>query len=83
MRGRSWIAAAQALLAEVAAGVVAVVQLVPAADLLRDSARASGFPFELVSRWSTPPLRLAELFIPQLTGPAAEHFRLYWGTAQY
>ncbi len=62
---------------------VAAVQLIPAADLFRDSARSRGFPFQLVSIWSTPPVRFLELLVPQLTGPSAEHFRFYWGTAKY
>src|SRR5438445_2132446 len=65
-------------------GVLAAsVQLLPAIDLLRDSVRSRGFPMALVGQWSTPPSRLADLFIPQFSGAAAEHFRLYWGTAKY
>jgi hypothetical protein len=82
-RRSSWRMLARVIAAEVIAGVVAAVQIVPAADLLRDSVRWRGFPFSVVAQWSTPPVRLLELFIPQLTGPGAEHFRLYWGTAKY
>lgn len=67
----------------VAAAIAAAAQLVPAFDLLRDSVRVEAFPFETVARWSTPPLRLLELFVPQFTGPGVQHFRFYWATAQY
>ncbi|HYS52792.1 MAG TPA: YfhO family protein [Thermoanaerobaculia bacterium] len=68
----------------VALGTLAAsVQLLPAIDLLRDSVRSRGFPFGLVGQWSTPPARFVDLFIPQFSGAAAEHFRLYWGTAKY
>ncbi|HUJ15476.1 MAG TPA: YfhO family protein [Thermoanaerobaculia bacterium] len=83
IRERSLRSLRNAVLAGMGALTIAAVQIVPAADLLRDGARAHGFPFELVSRWSTPPLRLVELFIPQFTGIASEHFRFYWGTAKY
>lgn len=63
--------------------LIASVQLIPAADHFRDSVRASGFSFDLVSTWSTPPLKLAELLLPGVMGPAGEHARFYWGTAQY
>ena len=65
-------------------GILATsVQLLPAIDLMRDSVRSRGFPFALVGQWSTPPSRLLDLFIPQFSGAAAGHFRLYWGTAEY
>jgi hypothetical protein len=66
-----------------AAAAVGAVQLIPVLDLFGDSARSRGFPFALVSIWSTPPLRLLELFVPELMGPGSEHFRFFWGTAQY
>jgi len=83
VRRRSPRAVLAAAAAELTGALVAVVQIVPAADLLRDTARASGFSFDVVSRWSTPPLRLLDLLIPQFTGPGAEHFRMYWATAKY
>src|SRR5262249_25338506 len=62
---------------------VASVQLLPALDLMGDSVRSRGFPFTLVAQWSTPPSRLLDLLIPQFSGPGADHFRLFWGTATY
>ena len=67
----------------VAAVLIASVQIVPAADHLRDSVRSQPFPFELVSLWSTPPLRIAELFVPNALGPASDHASHFWGTALY
>lgn len=80
VRGVRW----RPLILTVALAIAAAAaQLLPAIDLLGDTARSRGFPWSLVSQWSTPPVRLADLFIPELTGPGAEHFRLYWGTAKY
>ncbi len=63
--------------------LIAAVQIIPAADHLRDSVRSRPFPFALVSTWSTPPLKAIELLVPGVLGSAAEHARFYWGTAKY
>jgi hypothetical protein len=76
-------APSRAVLAFVAAVLMASVQIVPAADLLRDSVRARGFTFQLVSTWSTPPIRAAELVVPGALGPTGQHAAYYWGTAVY
>jgi len=55
----------------VVAALVAAVQLIPAIDFARDTARASGFPFVIVSNWSMPLIRPAEMLIPSLF----EHIR--------
>ncbi len=67
----------------VAALLIASVQIVPAADHLRDSVRSRPFSFKLVSMWSTPPIRAAELLVPRALGPVSEHARFFWGTAVY
>ncbi|HEX9502358.1 MAG TPA: YfhO family protein, partial [Thermoanaerobaculia bacterium] len=67
----------------IAAAAAAAVQLLPAVDLVRDTPRSHAFPFSLVAQWSTPPVRLLDLLIPEFSGSAAGHFRLYWGTASY
>jgi len=66
-----------------AALLIAMVQIIPAADHLRDSVRSRPFAFSLVSTWSTPPIKALELFIPESLGSGAEHARFYWGTAKY
>jgi hypothetical protein len=49
------------------AGVlVAAIQLVPGFDHARDSVRSEGFTWQIVSNWSTPPARLAEVAWPRL-----------------
>jgi hypothetical protein len=78
---RRWLVRAAGAL--VVAGLLSAVQLLPALDHFRDSVRARGFSFAVVSTWSTPPEKLAELLIPGLMGPLAQHARIYWGTAKY
>lgn len=63
--------------------LIAIVQIVPAADHFRDSVRSRPFAFSLVSTWSTPPVKALELFIPEALGSPADHARFYWGTARY
>ena len=46
--------------------LIALVQLLPAADHARDSVRREGFPWIYAANWSTPPLRLIELGYPQV-----------------
>lgn len=50
----------------VLAALIGAVQLLPAIDHARDSVRSEAFPFEVVSNWSMPPLRVAELMVPSL-----------------
>jgi len=57
---------------------IASVQLVPALDLKRDSARAEGLAYEDAMSWSMPVLRPVELFFPNLFGTVRSdtgHFR--------
>ena len=49
-------------LLSLAALLAAAVQALPAFDHAGDSVRARGFGYELVTEWSMPPLRIAELF---------------------
>ncbi len=76
-------APSRAVLVLIAGLLIASVQIVPAADHLRDSVRARGFTFQLVSSWSTPPVKAVELIIPGALGPVGEHAAFYWGTAVY
>ncbi len=50
----------------VLAALIAAVQLLPAVDHARDSVRSEAFPFEVVSNWSMPPIRVAEMAVPSL-----------------
>ncbi|HSP33590.1 MAG TPA: YfhO family protein, partial [Thermoanaerobaculia bacterium] len=76
-------ASARSVLVLVAALLIASVQIIPAADHLRDSVRSHPFSFALVSSWSTPPLRAAEVFVADALGPASHHAAFFWGTALY
>ena len=75
--------AATLLFVLIAALLVASVQIVPAADHLRDSVRSRPFAFTLVSSWSTPPVKALELLVPGALGFTGEHAAFYWGTAVY
>ena len=78
-----WFMPRRAVLIVAGALAIAIVQIVPAADHLRDSVRSRPFAFSLVSTWSTPPVKAMELLIPEALGSPAEHARFYWGTAKY
>ncbi|HEX6099106.1 MAG TPA: hypothetical protein VF432_22525 [Thermoanaerobaculia bacterium] len=70
-------------LISVAALLVSAVQTVPAIDLAADSVRARGIPFEDVTEWSFPPVRLAEFFHPNLMGHVDVERGLYWAASHY
>ena len=68
----------------VAAVLLAMVQVLPAADLARDSVRARGFPFDRVVSWSMPFARLGELVNPNFLGHQMLNGRaVYWGSELY
>ena len=78
------IAIAKITLVCVAALLVSAVQMVPAIDHAADSVRARGFAFDLVADWSLPPIRLGELFHPNVLGHMnLANGDLYWGSALY
>jgi hypothetical protein len=52
--------------------VVGAAALLPAARLLADTKRASGLSAEEAGDWSFPPLRFAELVVPDLTDAGRE-----------
>ncbi|HEU4523051.1 MAG TPA: YfhO family protein [Thermoanaerobaculia bacterium] len=78
VRNIAWVGGISA-----AAAFAGSVQLLPAADLLRESARARGLPFELVSAWSTPWAKLAELVYPNILGHAHLAHHSYWAGRLY
>jgi len=47
---------------------VAMVQLLPASDFVRDTVRSRGFASEMARYWSLPPLRPLEFFFPNFFG---------------
>jgi hypothetical protein len=71
------------LLLGLTAAVLASVQLVPALDLLGDSARSRGFSFELAATWSFPPARPIELLLPDVFGTMQDAGDFWWGGALY
>ncbi len=71
-------------LISVAALFLSAVQILPTLDHYRDSVRATGFSFGIISLWSLPPQRLAELVYPSLLGTmTAEGTAPYWGNGIY
>ena len=70
-RGRTVRPLAYVALISVAAALVAAVTIVPAIDHAADSVRARGFEFDVVTLWSTPFARIAELVFPNAITPYA------------
>ncbi|MGA8809254.1 MAG: YfhO family protein [Thermoanaerobaculia bacterium] len=74
----------RALASCVAAGLIAcaiaAVQLIPALDFQRDSGRAVPLSLAVATRWSMPPVRLAELIWPAAFGSATPDAILSWGS---
>ena len=50
----------------VLAASIAAVQLLPAIDHARDSVRSEAFPYQVVSNWRMPPVRVVEMIVPSL-----------------
>ncbi|HJQ39127.1 MAG TPA: hypothetical protein VKB93_18470, partial [Thermoanaerobaculia bacterium] len=77
-----------ALLLAAAIGVAGLfagaAQMLPALDHTRDSVRSRGIPWELAKVWSLPPIRLGELFYPNLLGHMTRGDRvLFRGASEY
>ena len=66
-----------------AAAAVGAAQLIPMADFFRDTMRAAGFPREIASAWSMPPVRLFEFFFPAFLGRVGDTETPYWGVLHY
>ena len=59
---------------------LALVQILPAREMLAESSRAGGIPYADASVWSIPPVRLLETVVPSLYGdPTALKVTSYWG----
>jgi hypothetical protein len=68
----------------IAALLIAAIQIVPGIDHFRDSIRQRGLDYSMVSSWSMPPARIAELFFPNFLGhPPAGDVLPYWGRKLY
>ena len=77
--GVLWIA----LLSITAIGIGAA-QSVPAIDHVHDSARSRPFEFDLVSAWSMPWAKFAELIFPNILGHISiKQVMWYWGGGLY
>jgi hypothetical protein len=71
-------------LISVAALLLAAVQVVPAVDHLRDTARGRGIAWDSVRQWSTPPVRFAEVLFPNVLGRIDPNgMPFYWGAELY
>jgi hypothetical protein len=83
-RDRSVVPLLSVALISVAAFAVGAVQMIPTLDHASDSVRARGFAFGDLTNWSMPPVRVGELFHPNLLGyQELEGNRLYWASQLY
>ena len=78
-RNVGWIA-----LISICAIAVGAAQMIPAIDHVGDSARSRTFGFDLVSAWSLPWAKLAEVIYPNILGHIAiDRVMWYWGGGLY
>ncbi len=77
---RGWRSVPRVAAISLAGFAVGAVQMLPALDHVRDSARAHPLDYDLVSMWSLPWARLAELFYPNVLGHVGAW---YWGGRLY
>jgi hypothetical protein len=64
--------------------LVGAAQLIPAIDHVHDSARSRPFDFDLVSAWSLPWAKFAELIYPHILGHiSVDRVMWYWGGGLY
>jgi hypothetical protein len=79
LRNVGWIA-----ILSICAIAVGAAQMIPAIDHVGDSARSRVFGFDLVSAWSLPWAKLAELIYPNILGHIAiDRVMWYWGGGLY
>jgi hypothetical protein len=63
---------------------IGAAQLIPAIDHVHDSARSRAFEFDLVSAWSMPWAKFAELIYPNILGHIAiDKVMWYWAGGLY
>jgi hypothetical protein len=64
--------------------LLGAAQILPAIDHVHDSARARPFEFDLVSAWSMPWAKFAELIYPNILGHISiDNVMFYWGGGLY
>src|SRR3954469_18896539 len=64
--------------------LLGAAQILPALDHVHDSARSRPFEFDLVSAWSMPWPKFAELIFPNVLGHISiENVMVYWGGGLY
>ena len=79
LRNVGWIA-----VISICAIALGAAQMIPAIDHVGDSARSRIFGFDLVSAWSLPWAKLAELIYPNILGHIAlDRVMWYWGGGLY
>ncbi|HEX6160260.1 MAG TPA: hypothetical protein VF111_08855, partial [Thermoanaerobaculia bacterium] len=90
--GRFWSAKVPEMLARVAfiaiisiaAILMGAAQMIPAVDHVGDSARSRTFDYSLVSAWSLPWAKIAEVVYPNILGHISiENVMWYWGGGLY
>jgi hypothetical protein len=75
----AWIAAIS-----IAGFLVGAAQILPGLDHVHDSARSRAFGFDLVSAWSMPWAKFAELLFPNILGHLSIHnVTWYWSGGLY
>jgi hypothetical protein len=75
----AWIAAIS-----VCGALIGAAQIIPAIDHVHDSARSRPFGFDLVSAWSMPWAKYAELMFPNILGHLSiDHVTWYWAGGLY
>ncbi len=74
-----WIA-----IISITAFAIGAAQIIPAIDHVRDSARSRVFEFDLVSAWSMPWAKFAEMIFPNILGHISiKQVMWYWGGGLY
>ncbi len=64
--------------------LIGSAQILPGIDHVHDSARSRAFGFDLVSAWSMPWAKYAELLYPNILGHlSVKHVTWYWGGGLY
>lgn len=72
---REWRNVGRVALISAVALLAGAATMLPAIDHARDSVRARGFEFDVVTAWSTPPARVAELAWPNAIDAGARYER--------
>ncbi|HEV8660397.1 MAG TPA: hypothetical protein VGS96_17455 [Thermoanaerobaculia bacterium] len=71
------------LLVGILSALIAAVQLIPAIDHARNSARSRGLPYNQVRQYAMPVARPLELAIPHLYGSFDPFTRAFWGVSAF